>query len=206
MKRTVMSSLLVATMLAGAVLPAMAEDRRPPEGQAERKDGDRKDDRRGPGRDGRAEDRKGPRIGGNPGLKVAERLAGLEIYIGITPEQEPAWRSYSTALIGFVEADRPHPGKGSRPDAPPPAGAPDEARAPQLMAERLAEHAIAKGEKAEALHAAAATLRASLSEEQLARLIAAEAPPKGPQGGPGAGRPDAPPPPGAEPGAAPDAP
>ncbi len=51
----------------------------------------------------------------------------------------------------------------------------------------IAERAIAAGQKAEVLQAAAVTLRAALSEDQLARLIAAEAPPHGPGMGPGKG-------------------
>ena len=55
------------------------------------------------------------------------------------------------------------------------------------MGENIAERAIAAGQKAEMLQAAAVTLRATLSEDQLARLIAAEAPPHGPGMGPGKG-------------------
>ncbi len=177
MKRSIMSGLLVASMIAGAVLPAMSQERRPPpEGGHEARDGK-------PGGPRGDHDRGGP--GGNPGLKLAGRLSVLETYIGVTPEQEPAWRAYSDALIAFAGAEGPGHGPGNGPGkAPGPDGKPP---APRLMGENIAERAIAAGQKAEVLQAAAVTLRAALSEDQLARLIAAEAPPHGPGMGPGKG-------------------
>ncbi|WP_157971275.1 hypothetical protein [Pseudogemmobacter bohemicus] len=194
MQRTVMSSLLVAAMIAGAVAPAMAEERRPPPSGQE---GPRDGGKAGHAGKDRDEHRGGPQMergqGGNPGLKLAQGLAGLETYIGVTPDQAQAWRAYTDALIAFAEADAPHPGPLSQDAAP--------AGPPRLMADRLAERAIAKGERAEKLQAAAATLRATLSDAQLARLIGAEAPPKGPHGpgfdadgGPEGNRPFGPPP------------
>ncbi|WP_283178906.1 hypothetical protein [Gemmobacter sp. 24YEA27] len=51
------------------------------------------------------------------GLILAQRLACLETCIGITPEQAPVWRSYTDALIAFVETDQPPP-RLARTDTP----------------------------------------------------------------------------------------
>lgn len=125
-------------------------------------------------------------------LDLAGKLAAAETYVGITGEQENAWRTYSAALIDLL--DRPAPEQENRgPDqrraAPGTAvDGPEGSRPPRLFAEGLADHAIERGEKAKALKAAVEALRSSLSEEQLARLARAErefAPgPLGPEGGP----------------------
>lgn len=205
MKRIMICGSLVAAMLAGAAAPSFAQERHPP--HTARGDQDGAYGKRH-GKEGGDNHKGGPRFGqdgpGNPGLKLAERLSGLETYIGITPEQAPAWRGYTEALLAFAEADRPGhgPGQEAGPQGPKETGKPP--APPRLMAEMMARRAIAQGERAEKLEAAAATLRTSLSEAQLARLIGAEAPPKGPSGpeggpahGPGPaprGGSDAPPP------------
>lgn len=51
------------------------------------------------------------------GLILAQRLACLETCICITPEQAPVWRSYTDALIAFVETDQPPP-RLARTDTP----------------------------------------------------------------------------------------
>lgn len=144
----------------------------------------------------------GPRHhAGHPGLDLAARLSTLETFVGITPEQQPAWRAYTDALLAFVESGHPAAGAGrgprpggARPEAPQGwAGAPavpggaQPGDTPQiLLAERLAGHAVAQGERAEVLQAAAVDLRAALSSDQLSRLIEAETPRRAPgHGAPG---------------------
>jgi hypothetical protein len=111
----------------------------------------------------------GPMGGMAPGLQVAAQLAATETYLGITDEQQQPWREYCQALIGFMQFD------------PPPAGDPG-----QLMAERMAQAALARADKAQALLTATTALRAALDPEQLDRLIESQPGPRGPQrpGGP----------------------
>ncbi|MGQ2906061.1 MAG: hypothetical protein ACT6RL_19910 [Neoaquamicrobium sediminum] len=122
------------------------------------------------------------------GLDVAARLSVLETYVGITADQQEAWRFYTSSVIALF--DRPIPME--------PQGGPmaeDEGGKPQqpngvpgnvpLFSERLAQVMIERGEKAQALRDAIANLRDALDEEQLARLGADErafAPPPMPSG------------------------
>jgi len=116
------------------------------------------------------------------GLVIAARLAQTETYVGITSAQLDVWRAYSSALIGFFE----RPGRDQRPGGPGPAetppaqspqgeAAPAPANAaPALFADRLADRAIARADKARALKTAVDALRAQLTPEQLDRLAKAE--------------------------------
>lgn len=150
-------------------------------GTPDRDRGDRRDDRRG--------ERHGPN---RHVLDLAGKLAAAETYVGITGEQEEAWRGYTTALIDFLDRSAPVRGErgpdqrraeGARPEGPRPA---------RLFAEGLADRAIAQGEKAQTLREAVEALRSALSDEQLGRLADAEqafAPgPHGPDGGTGGRR------------------
>ncbi|WP_172327676.1 hypothetical protein [Mangrovicoccus sp. HB161399] len=172
MKRTVMSSLLAAALVGSAAIPALAESPRAPAGQAQMHD-----------------HRIPPK--GNPEMAVAERLSTLETLIGVTPGQEPAWRAYTVALLDFFETGHPGPmgGPGPKPgaapgaDAPPHAeGAPEGAQAPAprpLMAEMMADRAIARAQAAETLKQAVEGLKSALTDDQLAKLAMAEMPPHG---------------------------
>ena len=40
--------------------------------------------------------------GAAPGLRLADRLATLEIYLGITPQQQDAWRAFTQAALAMV--------------------------------------------------------------------------------------------------------
>lgn len=113
MRRSIMSNLLAAAMVAGAMGPAVAEMPGPPSA----------------GAGGTATARKDMvrwvtaitdviRVTAMAaGLILAQRLACLETCIGITPEQAPVWRSYTDALIAFVETDQPPP-RLARTDTP----------------------------------------------------------------------------------------
>lgn len=196
MKRTIGSGLLVATLMGAMALPVTAQDSQPPvagQGASERLEqqaGPRGGDHRGPMRHPGPQARHHP---GPSGLELAARLSALETYIGITPQQAGAWRAYTQAAQDFAESHRPGPAE--RPAGPPaaaeqaPAGVPPQGApgapagsdgnrpAPQrLLAEDMADHAIARGEKAQDLKDAAAGLRAVLTPEQTARLIEAERP------------------------------
>lgn len=174
MKRIITRHVLAAVLAGAVALPAVAEQVKPSVAENIR------GDRHAP-----------PPHNGKSGLRLADRLSTLETYIGITPEQAPAWRAYANAMQAFAEPPRPmrgtHPRDGV--DMPSPQGenqdpARRQAQPPQmLLGERMAEHALAKGRRAEGLKSAAATLRAELSPEQLTRLIGAETPPMGTQSG-----------------------
>lgn len=176
MKRNVTRALLIAA--AGSMtLPAMAQDKRPPAPEHV------EIAPFGPG----GHPAGPPRGVGHLGLELAARLSAQETYIGITPDQAAAWRAYTAALLAF--AGDAHSGRaGIGPDGPR-APFPDAPQAPtgerpdKLFAERLAERAIAQGEKAETLQAAAKALRETLSPAQLARLVEADMPPQRPMAG-----------------------
>jgi hypothetical protein len=40
--------------------------------------------------------------GAAPGLRLADRLATLEVYLGITPQQQAAWRAFTQAALAMV--------------------------------------------------------------------------------------------------------
>ncbi|MDK8875314.1 Spy/CpxP family protein refolding chaperone [Paracoccus sp. SSJ] len=98
----------------------------------------------------------------SPALGLSAHLAATETYLGITGEQQDAWRDYSQALIAFIEP----PAADARAEG-------DERPADQarpLAAERVAQHALARAEKARALLAATTALRGTLEPAQLERL------------------------------------
>ncbi len=109
-------------------------------------------------------DRPGP-AGLSPALGLAGHLAAAETFLGITAEQQDAWRDYCQALISFLEpAAPPAPEAGAQGDRPP-AG-----QARPLAAERMAAQALARAGKARALLDAATALRGTLEPTQLERL------------------------------------
>jgi hypothetical protein len=40
--------------------------------------------------------------GAAPGLRLADRFATLEVYLGITPQQQDAWRAFTQAALAMV--------------------------------------------------------------------------------------------------------
>ncbi|KQT82180.1 hypothetical protein [Aurantimonas sp. Leaf443] len=152
--------------------------------------------------------------------KVAAALATLETGIGIRSDQMDAWRAFTGAAVAFAQASGPaggmRPGmdRDARPASPPPAagqtppapggampdeseaeaGAPDEAGGPTpfAMIDRMADGAIERGQKAQALKTALDQLRGALTPEQvetaqgLVRSMMHEAhQDRGDRGGPG---------------------
>ncbi|EKF42553.1 hypothetical protein NA8A_10838 [Nitratireductor indicus C115] len=129
---------------------------------------------------------------GAPGLQIAGKLSAAQTYVGITTDQEDAWRNYSNALIDFFERPdmapkaAPEGPGGPRPQGPadgPAAGPGERAGNPQqigpdaprpLLAERIAGFAIQQGEKGKALKDAFDTLKSELRTDQLDRLAKAE--------------------------------
>ncbi|MFE3837249.1 hypothetical protein [Pseudogemmobacter sonorensis] len=185
MQGNILKGLMAAALIGGMVSPVLAQDTAPPAVAAAPEGAPGQ----GPGPGfGPGSDRRGP-----AGLKLAGHLSALETLVGITADQQAAWRGYSDAVLAFAEGEGRDERPGARGAEPsgPPQGAPIGAAPPQapeqtLMAERLADRAIVRGERAAALKEATATLRAALSPEQFARLVEAEVPlhaPGGPEKG-----------------------
>lgn len=100
--------------------------------------------------------------GSEPGVQlVAQRLAALEIEIGIRQEQLEAWRNFTDALLAVTQPPRP-------PVAP---GAAEAFAITAAFGTDLAE----RGKRAEALIAAVGKLRSMLTPDQLERAKRAEA-------------------------------
>lgn len=96
-------------------------------------------------------------------LMLAAGLSVQETAIGITPEQQEAWRAYTNALLALVpERERVLALLGA-------AQSKDDPKGPEAFgrAEALADTLIAYTTKAQALKAAAANLRGKLSAQQL---------------------------------------
>lgn len=144
--------------------------------RADRRDRDHDNERR--------TERAGPRRSGHethqPGLRLAASLAAAETYVGITSAQLDSWRAYTTALIDLLDRPERENGpdrqRGEIPAGPPPTvdGTPSEQADVPLFAERLADIAIERGERAEALKVAISALRGDLEPDQIGRLRDAE--------------------------------
>ncbi|OWJ64783.1 hypothetical protein [Inquilinus limosus] len=119
--------------------------------------------------------RRGPDLRPDFRMKLARDLAGLETLAGIRADQLDAWRDYTSALLALMAPPRP-PADGDRqPDA-------------FGRSERLADTVIDRAQTAERLKSAIATLRRTLTPEQVALLQQAErqmGPPPRPLPGPG---------------------
>ena len=130
--------------------------------------------------------------GARRAMWLAERLSAMETLLGIRPDQLDAWRAFTAAAINFVSPLRPKP--------PAEGDKPDDGGGAFALAERMADRAIARADRAKALKDAIAALRQKLTPEQLERVKSVEAemrgrfhgrghgPMHGP-GGPGAGGP-----------------
>jgi hypothetical protein len=97
--------------------------------------------------------------GAAPGLRLADRLATLEVYLGITPQQQDAWRAFTQAALAMV----PNPEEMHRDMA---GGAFDGI---EHMTARLQHMA----EAAQKLEQAAQALKTVLTPEQIQKADAA---------------------------------
>ncbi len=91
-------------------------------------------------------------------MRVAERLAGLQIYLGITPAELPQWNAFTAAVLAM-----PMP----RPDDGP--GQADVFAGIDAMADRLQQRAAA----AQTISHAAADLKSVLTPDQITKADAA---------------------------------
>ncbi|AYD03763.1 hypothetical protein [Neorhizobium sp. NCHU2750] len=113
-----------------------------------------------------------PRPPFDPALHLANQLAGIETYVGITASQLDAWRGYTSALIDFVDARKlPRLADFGQGDG---TGGAQPGKAPPLQAELLAQRSMAEAERAKTLKDEVDTLIATLSPEQLERLTKAD--------------------------------
>jgi len=144
--------------------------------------------------------------GADRAMRLAKHLSTMETLLGIRSDQLDAWRAFTAAAIDFASPSRPKPMDD--------ADKPDRGEA-FAMADRMADRAIARAEKAKALKDAVAALRQKLTPEQLDRVKAVEGEMRerfrgrhggpggpgraGPMRGPGGPGPDAPPAPDQQP-------
>lgn len=125
----------------------------------------------------RAAGPRGPHHGPHA-LELAATLAAAELYVGITPEQLGAWRSYTSALIALLDfGPGAPPATSDRPDNGPEVSHPVEngaKAAPQpahgMFGEDIADQLLLASEKAKVFKDAAASLRAVLTSEQAGKL------------------------------------
>lgn len=111
-------------------------------------------------------------------FKLAQRLAAMEVAVGIRGEQLDAWRDFTDALIASVP-DYDRPGRRGGPRGEGRGDGDGKGRAgPQAKADmkpmdgirRMAERMVERGAKAVTLLNALDALKAKLSEEQLERF------------------------------------
>ncbi len=103
---------------------------------------------------------------GRPGPdNIATRLSALETEIGIRANQLDAWRDFTDSLQATM----------MRPMPPMASGAGDEKNQPFDLAEHFADNAIARAKSAEGLKKSIATLKTTLTPEQLDKVKTIEA-------------------------------
>ncbi|KAA0972087.1 hypothetical protein FPY71_02940 [Aureimonas fodinaquatilis] len=161
------SRLVAATLAVGMILPGVAFAQAagpkptPPHAQAQA-DGQHN-------WKGNREKMRGHQQGGQSGLwAVSTRLAAAELALGITPEQQDAWRGLTSAVIAYVEAGRPGPartGESAPESADTSADGLATSRSFQRV-ERMLERRVQQGQAAQELQGAITTLAAQLTPEQ----------------------------------------
>ena len=112
--------------------------------------------------------------------RLAQKLSALETEIGIRSNQLDTWRDFTDALLAVMAP----PSRFSEP-----ADTKADNDQPFKLAQRLAENAIARGQKAETLMKAIEALRGTLSAEQLQKVASVEAKMRGKMHGPHGHRP-----------------
>jgi hypothetical protein len=177
MKRT-LAALAVATLASVstlAVAPAFAQPDK--SATATTQSGERGEMKRGPhggkhagkheGRgDKRGHDRRGAHSPRNMQMWLANNLNTTETLIGVTADQQDAWRGYTNALLAmFQPPARPDVKAGDKADA---------AKAPFAREERLIQNATERATKAADLQKAVDALKAKLTPEQLQKLADAD--------------------------------
>jgi hypothetical protein len=194
MKRTLAALAIAALTGVSAVAVAPAFAKPDTAAEATTRGGDRGEMKRGPhggkhagkhegrGHHMRGHGPHGPR---NMQMWLANNLNTTETLIGITADQQDAWRGYTNAVLAMFE--RP-----ARPDVKPGDKA-DAAKVPFAREERLIRMATDRAAKAADLSKAIEALKAKLTPEQMQKLADAElrfGPPMrghGPDRGPGRG-------------------
>lgn len=110
-------------------------------------------------------------------LRLAGKLSAAEIFLGITAEQESAWRAYTSAVLALAEPPTPPApaGMAEQSGATRETGvAPAAGATPPLMSELLARQMVARAQEAQTLLDAIQGLRGALTPEQLAKLARIE--------------------------------
>lgn len=177
MKRTLaaLSIVTLASVSAIAVAPAFAKPDAPAAAETA-KDGERGEMKRGPHggkhagmHEGRGHHDKRGHGAHSPRkmqMWLANNLSATETLIGITADQQDAWRGYTNALLAMFE--RP-----ARPDVKPGDKA-DAAKVPFAREERLIRNSTERAAKAADLQKAIDALKGKLTPEQLQKLADAD--------------------------------
>nr|WP_145959220.1 hypothetical protein [Rhizobium sp. ACO-34A] len=100
-------------------------------------------------------------------IPLANRLSALEVRIGVRSEQLNAWRDYTSALQALLA---PQPPKDDESDPRSKEDKTGQERDPFDRVAKLADRIVTRAEAAERLKIAIATLRTTLTAEQLHAL------------------------------------
>lgn len=100
-------------------------------------------------------------------IPLAVRLSALEVLIGVRSEQLNAWRDYTSALQALIAPQSPKD-EGNDPRSK--EDKTGQERDPFDRVSKLADHIVVRAQAAERLKGAIATLRTTLTAEQLKEL------------------------------------